>query len=359
MADDVAWASDSAPAKALLQLGNPFATAKVRETVRRFRPDIALVNMFALYLSPTAVTALGAVPCVLMVSDYKLICPTGAKLLPDASICARPAGRACLEEGCLGVAHWLRDQLRYRLLLRAVRRARQILACSRSVQRALRDAGIDSEIETLPVEDPSARFRSQPARDPLFVFVGRLDREKGTDVLLHAFIRLRERLPDARLRVIGRGPLQAVLETLADRLNLSGAVSFAGWRDRAGVEEEIAAAWAVVVPSRWAEPFGLVAVEAMVRGVPAIVTDNGGLAETVEHGVSGLHVPPDDVQALAVALEEVATARVFPTHRIEPEVVARLRAAHGLAHHVRRLRDRFEAVCEDGIGGELRGDPTR
>src|SRR5262245_59197616 len=107
VADDVAWASDSALAKAVLQLGNPFAGAKVRETVRRFRPEVALVNMFALYLSPAALTALGAVPFVLAISDYKLICPTGAKLLPDASVCKRPAGRACLQEGCLGAAHWL------------------------------------------------------------------------------------------------------------------------------------------------------------------------------------------------------------------------------------------------------------
>ena len=350
VADDVAWASDSALGKALLQLGNPFAGAKVRETVRRFRPDVALVNMFALYLSPTALTALGAVPFVLMVSDYKLICPTGAKLLPDASLCERPAGRACLEEGCLGPAHWLRDQLRYRLLLRASRRARQILTCSRSVQRALRDAGIESEVETLPIEGPSHRFRPQPAPEPLFLFVGRLDREKGVDVLLHAFARVRERVPDARLRIVGRGPQRPILEALADRLNQSGAISFAGWRDPAGVEEEIASAWAVVVPSRWAEPFGLVAVEAMVRGVPAIVTDHGGLAETVEHGVSGLLVPHDDVPALAAALEGVATAETFPAHRLERDVVSRIRAKHDLARHIRCLRERFEGVCGERIG---------
>jgi glycosyltransferase involved in cell wall biosynthesis len=349
VADDFAWASDSALGKAFLQLGNPFAGAKVRETVRRFRPDVALVNMFALYLSPTSLTALGAVPWVLMVSDYKLICPTGAKLLPDESICERPAGRACLEEGCLGAAHWLRDQLRYRLLLRASRRARQILTCSRSLQRTLRSAGIESEVETLPIAAPSHRFRPQPAAEPSFLFVGRLDREKGVDVLLHAFTRLRERVPDARLRIVGRGPLRPTLEALADRLNQSSAISFAGWRDPAGVEEEIASAWAVVVPSRWAEPFGLVAVEAMVRGVPAIVTDHGGLAETVEHGVSGLHVPHDDVPALAAALEGVATAATFPAHRLERDVVSRIRAKHDLALHVRRLRERFEGLRPERI----------
>lgn len=137
---------------------------------------------------------------------------------------------------------------------------------------------------------------------------------------------------------------------MADRLNQSGAISFAGWRDPAGVEEEIASAWAVVVPSRWAEPFGLVAVEAMVRCVPAIVTDHGGLAETVEHGVSGLLVPHDDVPALAAALEGVATAATFPAHRLERDV--RIHAEHDLARHVRRSRERFEGVCGERIGEE-------
>ncbi len=344
VADDVAWASDSALAKAMLQLGNPFASAKVRETVRRFRPDIALVNMFALYLSPAALTALGEVSFVLLISDYKLICPTGAKLLPDESVCHRPAGRACLEEGCLGRAHWLRDQLRYRLLRRAARRARQVLACSRSLQRTLREAGIDSEVETLPVQESSRDLCSAPAPEPRFLFVGRLDREKGVDVLLDAFARLRQRVPHARLRIVGRGPLRASLEALAARLDLSDAVTFRGWRDRAGVEEEVGRAWALVAPSRWVEPFGLVAVEAMVHGVPAIVSDHGGLAEAVEHGVSGLHVPPGDVPALAAAMEDVATAKTFPTHRLEPQVVAGIRAKHDLESHVRRLRERFAIV---------------
>jgi glycosyltransferase involved in cell wall biosynthesis len=344
VADDVAWASDSKLAKAMLQLGNPFAGAKVREMVRRFHPDVAYVNMFALYLSPAALTALGEVPFVLSISDYKLICPTGAKLLPDGAICRRPAGRACLEEGCLGAAHWLRDQLRYRLLRRATGRARQTLACSRSLQRTLREAGIDSEVETLPVQEFSRDLRSEPAPEPLFLFVGRLDREKGVDVLLHAFARLRQRVPRARLRIAGRGPLQASLEALADRLDLSDAITFCGWRDPTGVEEEMDQTWALVAPSRWAEPFGLVAVEALVRGVPAIVTEHGGLADSVEHGVSGLHVPPGDALALAAAMEDVATTKIFPTHRLEPRVIAGIRARHDLESHVRRLRDRFEAV---------------
>jgi glycosyltransferase involved in cell wall biosynthesis len=343
VADEVAWASDSAWGKAVLQIANPFAAAKVRDVVRRFRPDAALVNMFALYLSPSALTALGDVPFVLLISDYKLICPTGAKLLPDGTICRRPAGRACLEEHCLGRAHWLRDQLRYRRMRDAARKAARILVCSRILQRALQDEGIEGELEFLPVEAPAPGVR-QPGATPLFVFVGRLDREKGIETLIEAFSRLAVRVDDARLRIVGRGPLRATLEGLTSRLGVSSAVTFAGWRAPPEVEEELASAWALVAPSRWREPFGLVAVEAMVRGVPAIVTGHGGFGETVEHGVSGLHVPPDDVEALAAAMEDVATGAVFASHRLAPDVVHRLRRTYDVMGHVERLRARFNAL---------------
>jgi glycosyltransferase involved in cell wall biosynthesis len=344
IADDVAWASDSAIAKAFLQIGNPFASAKVRDVVRRFRPDVVFVNMFALYLSPSALTALKGTPFVLLVSDYKLICPTGAKLLPDGAICTRPAGDACLEERCLGAAHWLRDQVRYRVMHDAVREASQVLVCSRFLRRALREEGIEGEVEPLPVAAPRTGFTALPDPAPSFLFLGRLDREKGVDTLVEAFARLRSRVGDVTLRIVGRGPLRAKLEALVRELRVADAVTFVGWCEPRDVEAELARAWAIVAPSRWAEPFGLVAVEAMVRGVPAIVSAHGGFAETVEHGVSGLHVPPDDPRALAAAMEEVASGAAFPGHRLDPQIVDRIRRAYDTPGHVRRLRERFERL---------------
>lgn len=344
VADYVAWATDAVAGKAFLQIANPLAAVKVREVVRSWRPDVALVNMFALYLSPAAIMALGDVPFVLSITDYKPICPTGAKLLPDGSICARPAGRACLESGCLGLSHWLRDQLRYELIRRAVRRARAVLACSRSLQRSLLAEGIVSDVDRLAVPAPRPGLRTLPAPEPRFIFVGRLDAEKGVETVFSAFARLRKRVPHARLRILGRGPLRASLEAMADRLGQSAAISFLGWCEPSEVEEEMARAWTVVVPSRWAEPLGFVAIEAMVRGVPALVSDHGGLAETVEHGVSGLRVSPGDVSAFAAAMEDVATGRMFPTHRLDPRVTARIAAEYDIDGHVRRMRERFFAI---------------
>ena len=60
-------------------------------------------------------------------------------------------------------------------------------------------------------------------------------------------------------------------------------------------------AWVQVVPSRWAEPFGMVAAEAMMRGTAVLASASGGLMEIVQNGETGILVPPNDAQPLAAA----------------------------------------------------------
>ncbi len=110
-ADYVSFGTEKQLPLSVLQIANPLAAATVRRAVREFRPEVAWVNMFALQLSPSAIFALGDVPKVLFVSDYKVICPVSTKLLPNGKNCEVRAGVACLRSGCLSLPHWLRDQL--------------------------------------------------------------------------------------------------------------------------------------------------------------------------------------------------------------------------------------------------------
>jgi glycosyltransferase involved in cell wall biosynthesis len=75
------------------------------------------------------------------------------------------------------------------------------------------------------------------------------------------------------------------------------------------MEIRFARVWVQVVPSRWAEPFGLVAVEAMMRGTAVVASAMGGLCEIVEHGRTGFLVPPNDPHTLAGKLLEVLSDR--------------------------------------------------
>jgi glycosyltransferase involved in cell wall biosynthesis len=137
-----------------------------------------------------------------------------------------------------------------------------------------------------------------PPDEPRLLAVGRLIPIKGLDVLLRAFAAARAQAPGLTLEIAGAGPLDAELRASApDGVTFLGAVP-----DVRPVYERNAV---VVVPSR-GEGFGMVALEAAERGRATIVSDVGGLPEIVAHGETGVVVPPDDAEALAQAIVELA-----------------------------------------------------
>jgi glycosyltransferase involved in cell wall biosynthesis len=140
----------------------------------------------------------------------------------------------------------------------------------------------------------------QPGRTRRVLFIGRLDRQKGFDILLDAVAPLAARID---LRVIGSS---VVGDQTALGAKLPGGTML-GWCDEAKIRDELAWADCVVVPSRW-EGFGLVALEAMRAGRAVIASRVGGLPEVVEHGHTGWLIPPDDPVALREALITISDA---------------------------------------------------
>ena len=343
-ADYIAYGTEHLAAQAFLQVANPFAIATVRRAVREFRPDIAVVNMFAHHLSPAALLPLTGTPSILLVSDYKCICPVGFKLLPDGNRCNDQPGIVCLRQGCVSFPHWLRDVPRYALLKRNLGIFSRIIACSKRTRDTLIGHGIEAETLHYPAPLPPAGFQRTPSSSPRIFFAGRLDREKGADLLLRAFARWQDRPASAHLRIAGLGPLRASLESLAIRLGIADRVAFVGWLDQSELEEEYRHASALVVSSLWAETLGLVAIMAVLRGVPVIASEYGGLAEIIEPGVTGLLFPNGDEAALAERLRQLASGTAFPAFRLPEDAVERAANRFNQASHIKALRRIMEEV---------------
>jgi glycosyltransferase involved in cell wall biosynthesis len=160
--------------------------------------------------------------------------------------------------------------------------------------------GIPAErIQVLPhfYEVDPARFIAEPGRDVLFV--GRLSKEKGVEQLLDAWKRTDR--GEAKLVLAGDGPERAALEnkTAAEKI---GGVEFLGFVAKEDQEALWKRAAFSVVPSIWQEPLGLVVLEAWECGRAVVVSDAGGLSDTVEEGVDGLKVPMRDAEAWARAI---------------------------------------------------------
>ena len=134
------------------------------------------------------------------------------------------------------------------------------------------------------------------------------------------------------------------MERKVTRLGIGDSVRFLGWLSPEEVQSELAEAWACVVPSVWAEPQGLVALEAILRGVPVIASATGGLAEIVEDKRSGLLFPNGDERALLDCLRAIAAGSLFPAHTLCPEVVTKAAEQFSIEQHVRWIRGVFQEV---------------
>ncbi len=142
------------------------------------------------------------------------------------------------------------------------------------------------------------RYLSTPLK-PLWVIAGRLEEQKGHDVLFEALSRLVKNGLDFTLIVAGDGSRRSWLEQQALSLGLSPRVQFVGQLEDVG--SLLAASDAVLLPSRW-EGLPLVLLEAMARGRPIVATAVGGVGDVLTDGVNGTLVPAGDVEALAEAL---------------------------------------------------------
>jgi glycosyltransferase involved in cell wall biosynthesis len=167
---------------------------------------------------------------------------------------------------------------------------------------------------------------------PRIVFAGRLDPDKGPDILVEALGLLRN--PPQTL-ILGEGRLRGRLQRRVRELGLTKRVSFRGWVADPG--RYIAGATVLAIPSR-EEAFSQTAIIGLAHGIPVIGTDVGGLPATLGGG-RGILVPPEDPQALAVGLEgvlhdELQRPRPLPglAEQYAPDRVAAIyeRTYHGL-----------------------------
>jgi glycosyltransferase involved in cell wall biosynthesis len=126
-----------------------------------------------------------------------------------------------------------------------------------------------------------------PSAAPRYLYVGRLSPEKSIDTLIEAFALVRTHEPAATLVIVGRGPEEARLKALADKLSLGGSINFAGSKFDDALVAEYLAATCLVLPSK-SEPWGLVVNEALSYGCPVIVSHRCGcVPELVIDGKTG------------------------------------------------------------------------
>jgi glycosyltransferase involved in cell wall biosynthesis len=282
---------------------------ELRALIRQTSPDVVHLHNTFPYISPAALYAARreGVATVQTLHNYRLICPNGLlfragrpcedcvrKSVPWPGVvhaCYRDSHAASLAAAATvsvhhGVGTWATQVDRYIALTEFARH--KFIAGGLNADRI----AVKSNVV---YPDPGV----SAGGGDYAVFVGRLSREKGIELLLDAWPRLSRAI---QLVVVGDGPLAPVVKRAAA---VNSGISWLGRQSREQVQELLGGATCLIVPSIWYETFGLVVAEAFARGTPVVAARLGALAELVDHNRTGLHFTAGDPDDLARQVSSV------------------------------------------------------
>lgn len=309
--------------------------------------DVVHVHQWTRSLSPSVFPVLHGlgVPVLLTLHDYFLACPNGVHYRYDrAEPCAlKPMSAACIAAPCdsKSRAHKLVRVARSAALRVALRGERLdvVHVCDASLGRV---SGMvpSLDLHHHRIDNPVRAERSAPAepeRGDAIVYVGRLTREKGADLVAQAA--RRAGMPAV---FVGTGPLEAELAA-------QPGVEMLGWRSPIEVEAILRTrARALAAPSRWFETGPLTVYEALAAGIPVVASERSGAAEKVADGVTGFVVAPEP-KPLAQAFARLADPALAAS--LGREAHARYWAAPmSQERHAACLRDLYRTLVLSPFG---------
>lgn len=283
------------------------AERKMGKLLDDFRPDVVHVHNVYTHLSPSPLAACKArnIPVVMTVNDYGIVSANYGLWNGHDPIAPNRAGIwSTTRSRFIKHSALASFVLSTMFVLSRMRKTYADLVdvfvpCSHFVRDAMIAVGYPAEkivvqhlfAEPFMVDDAYSAKR----RGDFVLFAGRLESYKGAATLIAAV-----KGTNVNVKIAGTGPQEQELRKLAQgSLN----IEFLGFVPSRPLWELMRQAQAVVVPSVWYEPFGLVAVEAMAQGTPVIVSDRGGLPEIVEDGVSGLVFKAGNAKSLKKQLD--------------------------------------------------------
>jgi glycosyltransferase involved in cell wall biosynthesis len=286
----------------LLSLWNLSAAARIKRTIRQFRPDVVHVHNWHYAIGPLFIRTISnmKIPVVATVHNFRLLCPSGTLFhknrlflesvhaaFPWTAVRERVYRNSLLQTFWLALVIWFHKKIgtwkkieRYILLTDL---SKDIFAAS-----TLGIAGSQMSVKPNFVADPGP---GRTVREHFFLYIGRLSEEKGIDTLLEAFSR-----KGLELYIGGDGPLrEKVMEACRENPNLH----YLGLLNKGEVRDWMSRCSALVFPSVWYEGMPLTLIESFALGTPVIASDLGAMSSMIRDGDNGLHFPAGDAAALS------------------------------------------------------------
>lgn len=315
--DSAEWQQQTSPMARIIQALRLFhhaaAIDRFQKVVQECQPDVILLhNVFPVAgLGVLRAAANSGIPIVHVMHNFRpfsvngylwsgdRLATQGLKLnfLPEILSAAWQGSR--IKTALLAIVLWTAHALG------VYRKMDAWLAISEFMRDTFVRAGVaDQKIHVLrhSWDKTAPKLADGPAIvEPTLVFIGRLTEAKGVATLLHAWRLVESRMPEAKLVICGTGPFASTVEEAA---RVSTTIQYRGHVEGGRKAELLASCTAMVVPSIWWEPLGLVVYEAYQYGKPVLAARSGGLTETVMPDGTGWVHEPGNAQELAEQILE-------------------------------------------------------
>jgi len=332
----------------LRALDNIAITRELDNALASFLPDVVHFHNVFPRLTPGAIlcSLKRGYPTVQTLHNYRHICAEAAFLRND-QICQSCLGtrwrlpalqHRCYRGSLAGTYSVIRIGKRVRYLFDTYPRHFTLIALTNFARAKMQKDGFAGErifVKGNSSPDPGS---SPEQRDKRIIFLGRLNHEKGADLLVQAAPHI-----DAIVEIIGDGPERASLMAAAP-----ANVKFRGQLGRDGVIEALKRATAIAVPSRWFESCPMVVLEAFSTATPVVAPSIGPLAELIEHERSGVVVENHTVSSWINALQGL-TDNPQRARKLGLGARAAYEARFSEARNLERLTGIYEAAIRQAV----------
>ncbi len=322
---------------------------RVSERVRAFQPDVVHLHANANTELERRMQQLG--PTVRTLHGLEM-CPAGSKLHGvNGRICTVATSPLCLPRQvylrCTDSrrpTQWWKGYRGARATNAGLVGYRRVIVASRYMRELVLQTGLPAgRVEVVPC--CTHEVEATPAASGRTVlYVGRLNREKGADTLLDVMAHVSG---DWRLVIVGDGIGRQSLESRIRRSTFANRILCRGWLTGAALEDSYRDASVVAMPSRWPEPFGLVGLEAMMRGRPVVAFGVGGIPDWLDDGVGGYRVAPGDIAGMAARIQQLLDGS-DQARDVALRGRERVRAEFVVAPHLARLIPLYQHVVSRG-----------
>jgi len=258
---------------------------KLKKKIREFKPDLILIHNIRFFLSPLILFALPkSIPKIITIHDYGNICPKIWNIDEDKQVCKRGIGFRCIYKKCLSSKkrNIFYEFLRYLkvnfLNYSIIKKVDIIITPSKLLSKKIRTKFKLTNVFT--IRNPQKLIRNQYInKGKYYLYVGRLEKEKGIFFLLKNFQLFLNKFPKEKLIIIGDGKIKKEIKKYIEINNLKKNIIIKDFMTFDNLHQYYFNAKCVLVPSIWVENFSNVVLESLIDRTPLLVNLIGGLKE--------------------------------------------------------------------------------